>query len=70
MSERPPVVLGDSLKLQRLQAGDWVPGPHMLDRVISANITVPGDKTMLTHDSEIADGVEITIEDGGEVLWI
>ncbi len=39
-----------------------------LDRFLTADLTVPGTKTFPTHDLEIADGVEITIEDGGEVL--
>ncbi len=46
------------------------PGIFFLDRVISTSITVPGDKTWLAHDAEIADGVEILVLDGGEVLWL
>ena len=70
MTERRPHVLSNAKKVQELQLGDWVSGPLMLDRVIAASVTVPGDKTMLTHNAEIADGVEITILDGGEVLCI
>lgn len=41
-----------------------------LPRLLSKDVIVLGDKTMPAHDLEIADGSSITIEDGGEVLFL
>ena len=46
------------------------PADPFLPRVLSADLTVPGDKTALGHDVLVEDGVEILVLDGGELLCI
>jgi len=43
-------------------------GNVFLRFLIQQNITIPSTHALLVHDIEIVDGIEITIEDGGELL--
>ncbi len=40
------------------------------DRTLSSSLTVPADKTFITHDLLIANGSELLILDTGEALYI
>ena len=61
-----PYTSADNLQeaLQDVPIGGFLP------RVLTSDLTVPGDKTALGHDVLIEDGVEVLILDGGEVLCI
>lgn len=45
-------------------------GNVFLRFLIQLDITVPGTHALMVHDIEIVDGIEITIEDGGELLGL
>ena len=42
----------------------------LIPKVISADLTIADEEICLLHDAIILDGVEILIEDGGEVLFV
>lgn len=42
----------------------------LLITVLIRNYTVPTGRTFLAHELLIEDGVELTVEDGAEVLYL
>lgn len=45
-------------------------GAVFINRAINADLTVPADRTLLLRDPILADGVTITLEDGGEMFLL
>lgn len=39
-------------------------------RVIGDNVNVPEDGVLIHHDPEIDDGVDVVVEDGGEIVLL
>lgn len=42
----------------------------LLITILTRNYTVPTTRVFLVHDLLIEDGVELTVEDGAEVLYL
>lgn len=70
-----PTELGES----RLLDGQWLfldnaavfnPRHAYTEGVVDLDLTIPTEYARLAHDFEIADGIEIVIENGGELLVI